>query len=285
MQQHVTLPVAPLLAPYVSSLQGYHLLGFLAGAYVGMPSRDLTLVISLGEPMAISVPGRGQICLATVVGGLHDRPVLIHHQGRQHGIQVALTPAGARALLGTPAGALAGLVVGFDDLVGSQSRVLQEQVAETETWAGRLSLVEAALLARLARGHSPSAWAVAPELSEAWRVLGSCDGDVSVGAVARHVGWSPRHLTEQFGSEFGLRPKTAARVMRFERSTRLVHPGARLADVAATCGYADQAHLTREWRTLAGVTPGRWPESDVLANVQDRPGWSAARWRHDHTDD
>ena len=285
MQEHVTVHLAEPLVPLVSGLHGYRMSGLAAGSHVGMPSRDITVIISLDEPMDMSVPGQGGVRLGSIVGGLHDRPVLIHHDGHQFGIQAALTPAGARALLGVPAAELAGLVVGLDDLLGPAARLLQERVVGAATWADRLRLVQAALLALLDRSTPPSESAAATEIGEAWRVLARHDGDVAVRAVARHVGWSPRHLTERFTSEFGLRPKTTARVMRFERSTRFVRAGARPADVAATCGYADQAHLTREWQALAGVTPGRWPASDVLANVQDPDGLPEAGWCHDHPHD
>lgn len=271
--------IAPL-APFVSSLYGYRLTGFPAGSHVGLPSRGITMVISLAGPMAMSVPGQGEVRLEAIVGGLHDRAVQIHHDGHQHGIQAALTPAGVRALLGVPAGELAGLVIPLDDLLGREARQMQDRLAGAATWPDRLAHVQAGLSARLDR-LGGTVTHPAPELAEAWRLISRRDGDVAVGAVARHVGWSPRHLTERFRSEFGLRPKTAARVMRFERSTRLVRPGVRLADVAATCGYADQAHLTREWQALAGVTPGRWPEEDVLANVQDPQAGGTAGWGHD----
>jgi transcriptional regulator GlxA family with amidase domain len=62
-----------------------------------------------------------------------------------------------------------------------------------------------------------------------------------------------------------------ARVMRFERARRLLVSHARpaLADVAAACGYADQAHLTRDWRALAGQSPRAWLASEHLPFVQD----------------
>jgi len=88
--------------------------------------------------------------------------------------------------------------------------------------------------------------------------------------VADAVGWSTRHLGEQFRAEYGIGVKTAARVSRFSRSAAMVRSGrVPLAEVAALCGYADQAHLSREWRELAGTTPSRWPREDELAFVQD----------------
>ncbi|MGH3331891.1 MAG: helix-turn-helix domain-containing protein, partial [Nocardioidaceae bacterium] len=67
----------------------------------------------------------------------------------------------------------------------------------------------------------------------------------------------------QFKGEYGLTPKQAARVMRFEHSWDLLRMAPRrLADVAATTGYADQAHMTREWRDLAGYTPVEWRRSE-----------------------
>jgi AraC-like DNA-binding protein len=52
-------------------------------------------------------------------------------------------------------------------------------------------------------------------------------------------------------------PKELQRIGRFQASRALLG-GARLAEVAPVCGYADQAHLTREWVTLAGCTPTTW---------------------------
>ncbi len=71
------------------------------------------------------------------------------------------------------------------------------------------------------------------------------------------LGYSRRHLATLVRAECGLAPQQLHRIGRFERSRALV--GRRpLAEVAARCGYADHAHLTREWVALAGCPPTTW---------------------------
>ncbi len=78
-----------------------------------------------------------------------------------------------------------------------------------------------------------------------------------VAEIARRAGWGRRQLERAFRSGVGVTPKTLSRVIRFQNLLRLAgrDAGASWADLAARCGYADQAHLAREFRELAGVTP------------------------------
>lgn len=82
-------------------------------------------------------------------------------------------------------------------------------------------------------------------------------GDAAVADVARDLGVAERHLRRLFLDHTGMSPKAVQRVGRFQRFVRAVDSGRDgLAELAAEAGFADQAHLTREVRTLAGLTPG-----------------------------
>jgi AraC-like DNA-binding protein len=107
---------------------------------------------------------------------------------------------------------------------------------------------------------------VRPEVAETWRRLVAARGCVQVGAVAGELGWSRRYLTERFRGEVGLSPKTFARVLRFEHAHELAAARDPLpwGDVAAVSGYADQAHLVRDWREFTGRSPTAWRRSEVL---------------------
>jgi AraC-like DNA-binding protein len=77
-----------------------------------------------------------------------------------------------------------------------------------------------------------------------------------VATVAGEVGLSERQLHRRSLAAFGYGPKTLARILRLGRAIELARAGTPLASVAAQTGYADQAHLSRDTRALAGVPLG-----------------------------
>jgi AraC-like DNA-binding protein len=193
------------------------------------------------------------------VGGLHTRPALIDASQPQEGLQYALTPLGARSLLGVPAAELRGHAVDLVDLFGPQAVELVNELRDAVGWRERFRLLDTALLQRLHKVPAgPSE--VPVEVAEAWRLVFAGHGRIRVAAVAAHIGWSRRHLSERFRLVTGLTPKEAARIARFEAARRLLLAADRppLVDVAARCGYADQPHLAREWQALAGCSVGTW---------------------------
>lgn len=75
----------------------------------------------------------------------------------------------------------------------------------------------------------------------------------AVAALAAEAGLSDRQLHRRSLAAFGYGPKTLGRVLRLGRALDLARTGTPYADVAAHTGYADQAHLAREVRALAGI--------------------------------
>jgi AraC-like DNA-binding protein len=245
----------PALRPYVEAVAGYREVLDPGAVHHGLPSPSLTAVLAFDEPLDagwLSAP-RQRASYWTCAAGLHATPALIHTHGRQHGISLSLTPLGARVLLGVPAGALAGLMASHDDLPGGVDPDVHAALAEAPTWPERFDLLERHLWSRVAVARRGAG--VAPEVAEAWRLIRATHGRARVQAVADHVGWGRRRLLAAFRAELGLGPKEAARVARFDHTRALVHAGASLVEAAHAGGYADQAHLSREWSSLAGRTP------------------------------
>ncbi|NIH87934.1 helix-turn-helix domain-containing protein [Amycolatopsis granulosa] len=91
-------------------------------------------------------------------------------------------------------------------------------------------------------------------------------------SVAAGAGVTGRQLRRLFTEQAGLGPKALQRVARFQRFLRHADSGGALAVAAAAAGYADQAHLTRETRELAGVTPAVLTRERHGRATPDGPG-------------
>ncbi|SEC15749.1 AraC-type DNA-binding protein [Amycolatopsis tolypomycina] len=246
----------PVVRPLVTRYVGYANDEVTLAVHRGLPSRHVTLVISLAGPVRMA--GRS---LQALVGGLHTRAVLIRQDSAQEGIQLELDPLGVRTLFGVTAAELSGEVA---DLADFGLGWLPERLRELP-WRERFALLDDVLATRAVEPVVPP-----PELGAAWRRLRGAGGQVRVTDLAEEVGWSRRHLGERFRTELGLTPKQAARVLRFERAGSLLRQGRTdLAALAAECGFYDQAHLTNEWRALAGCTPGTWI-AEELPFLQDQ---------------
>jgi AraC-like DNA-binding protein len=286
------------LRPFVSGYTGYRQEGVAPLRHRGLPSPELTFIVTLDDPLAIDAhpdPGQPAESYDTLLGGLHTSPALVSHQGRWSGVQLGLTPLGARALLGLPAADLANWDAEGTDVVGGFAAQLRELVVEQPTWAGRFAVIDQMLEQRAAEGEADRRQPVRPEVGYAWRRLRQTQGGVRVAELAAETGLSTRRLGSLFQDEFGLAPKEAGRVFRFAHARRRIGQaamggrlgagggdgtaggdaggdmgpagsratanggtGTTFARLAAECGFYDQAHLAREFRALAGCPPSVW---------------------------
>lgn len=258
----------PVLRGLVARYVGYAQRDVSLGVHRGLPSRYVTLVISLDRPIRITGmprPTEAPANLRAFVGGMHVGPALIAQDDYQTGIHLELDPLGTEALLGTPAADLSGYVVDLADLGQPRLATLADRLAEADGWSRRFAILDDVLGSAVGGRGGP-----APEVGFAWRRMLGAGGRVRVDSLAREVGWSRRHLGERFRREVGLSPKQAARVLRFERAidTLRTKPSLELAQLAVECGYHDQSHLTNEWRALAGCSPRTWI-AEELPFLQD----------------
>ncbi|WTN09431.1 AraC family transcriptional regulator [Streptomyces canus] len=253
----VTRPWHPGLRPYLRSCVGYWEAVVTPYEARLVPTGRATLLISLAEPFSqvrrLGVPDAGSGSIGSLVVGLEDRPAICTHPGGQEAIRVEFTPLGAYRLFGLPMSELTNLAVGIRDVLGPEAGVLVERMADTPDWAARFDLLDAALLARLEHGPQPT-----PEVGHAWQLLAGSAGAVPIARIAAEVGWSQGYLTRRFTQQIGLTPKASARVLRFRHAVALLGRGATsLTEISMACGFYDQAHLNREFRAIAGTTPGQ----------------------------
>jgi AraC-like DNA-binding protein len=230
---------------------GVELVGYRDRAGQGLqmrvlPAPGLTIVLVIdGE---LRVDGTRPVA-AGIASGVGVNSVPVRGQGLVC-VDIHLSPLAAHSVLGGAVAELAGTVVGIEDVWGAEAGRIRAALARTDRWEERFEGLRAALAETFRANRS-----VDPEVAFAWRTLVASGGRRRIGDLAAETGWSRKRLWSRFTAQIGVTPKRAAMLVRLTPAIEAILAGTAVADVAARCGYADQSHLTRDLKDLAGYTP------------------------------
>ena len=215
-------------------------------AMIAHPS--VTVIFDLSEAGGIVYDAHGRHQRGSFVAGLLPGQL---RAGGWSGecLQIRLSPVVAAAVFGASTD-LTGTVAALEDVWGRGAGQVEERLRAATSWDERFTIAADVLGRRL--GTRPS---VDPEVARTWRQTLTSRGRVRVDGLADEVGWSRKRLWSRFRSQIGLTPKRAAQLVRFDHAAHLLAAGHAAASVAAQSGYADQSHLHREVKAIAGVTP------------------------------
>jgi AraC-like DNA-binding protein len=224
------------LRPWLAGYSGFRAAGDGYLRRRMLPLDVTTVIIDFARPVA-------------VITGPRHTPLVYDQDDWRYGVAIGLTPAGVAAFLGLPVPELVGATLGAETLLGRRAYELADRLGGLPDWPTRFAVLDG-LLAGWLRPRDTDAL-----VTRAWWRLHESPGRLTIGALAGELGVSRRRLEVGFRRHVGLAPKTVARIARFQYAVHLLTRRTAGPAVAAECGYADQPHLTREVRALAGITP------------------------------
>lgn len=222
-----------------------------------LPTGATHIVFRLGDtPLKIySAPDdtNGQKIGTSLIGGPRDIPYIKGISDPEPTIGILLRPGAAELITRVPAIELAGKHTKIEDIWSpTQLDKIRTRLWETPHLEERLTVIEEVLLARLPRlrGLNP----LIIQALDRFRL------SAPVGDVVAESGYSHRYFSRIFTEAVGLSPKKYCRVQRFGRVLDRMQraPDINWADLAYAEGYADQAHMTREFRAFTTLTPGEY---------------------------
>lgn len=211
-------PIPASLRAHVRSWTAFTLTRPATGRRRELPGPQVALVLELGSPVLILDKGsetRGSRYPGGFVVGLHDEPCLSELGEFHTGIEVHLTPLGARAFFGVAPHELARSVSNLPDLLPAAERSVAERLADRATWGERFAVFEDLLRRRISAApdeHAAVAWATAE--------IERTGGTTRVDEIARELGYSRKHLVSLFHDHVGFPPKLYANLTRFDRVVR-----------------------------------------------------------------
>ncbi|KAK1183934.1 helix-turn-helix domain-containing protein [Streptomyces sp. NBS 14/10] len=251
------------------SMAGFRVPGSTAGGLRVVPHPAVMLILEFGATPPVVDDGAGRQQRGSLVAGpgFGSGGVVRAWGENVECVQVRLSPAVARAVLGTSPADLNGAVA-LDDLWGREVSRICERLRNISSWEDRFALTDEWLARRREAGAS-----VDREVAWAWDRIVVSRGLVRVDQLAAEVGWSRKRLWSRFHSQIGLPPKRAAKLVRFDHCAHRLVAGEGAARVAVDGGYADQSHLHRDVMAFAGVTPATVAGEPFL--TVDDTAWSS----------
>jgi AraC-like DNA-binding protein len=247
-----------------------------------LPPGQTKRQVVLGYPACNLVVEPGVVALS----GPSTRVTHRDLTGRSWAVGALLRPAGGAALLasGLAFGPLAGLASGLADGPLSVAAMVDREIPV------QADDLRAAVTDGMARADVPGAVAALEEFLRGLRGSVTADGLLAnrmqelvegpavrrIDELATELAVSARTLQRLARTFVGLTPSAMIRRRRLQDAADVVrrNPGADLATVAVEHGYADHAHLTREFRDVLGFTP-----SQYRAGPHPRPSGGRARRR------
>ena len=235
------------------------------------PSGCMEIIFNLGAGKWQTAVENGFVTTPAIeLWGQIIKPLPIRSIGKNIMLGVRFFPHAAAFFLNDTIDLFNNQVADFRDLSGNVVNVLYSKLLETTAWNKRIELVEGFLFQRLllSEGRLSKMTVVNDVMNEIRRE----DFFENMENVAGRYGITARYLQKLFLQYTGLTPKLYSKINRFQNSLRLVtQKEISLTSIAYDCGYFDQSHFIREFKSFTGLTPSGYsiensPVALVIAN-------------------
>lgn len=195
----------------------------------------------------------------TFLSGQERTFVDLQYNGRVNMISVVFHPVGVRAFFNLPMNKAAGLRLTAGDLEDKELLALENSLTSTEDDRHCIFLIEQFLLKRftLFAEHNLK------RIETTIQLINS--GQTDITCLADSACLSTKQFSRVFSEHIGANPKEFLRTIRFQRALHILENNRHipLTALAYECGYFDQSHMIKEFKTFSGYTP-----SEYIANCQ-----------------
>ena len=224
-----------------------------------LPDGAIELIIDLDDEPKNIFDSEGSESFRTVkkawVSGERTRYIIIGAARNQSMVGIRFRPGGAYPFFGFPISELSEYVTELDLIWGRLVYDIRDQLMGIASPEARLVELESFLLQQAKRSLEANRL-----ISFAVHQLQRSPQFLAIRDLASTIGITQKHLISQFEKVVGLRPKSFARVCKFQKVVNAIEQQKEIewAALAADCGYYDQAHFIHEFQTFSGLKPSAY---------------------------
>jgi AraC-like DNA-binding protein len=230
------------------------------------PSSDMEMIFNLGEgEWAAAVDDQFLRTPPIELWGQITKPLAIRSKGRHTMLGIRFLTHSAAYFFDEEIGVFNDRVSDLSAVMGRPVKSLHTQLLATTNLDRRLALIETFLLKRLAGNEKKSF-----RIDKVAHILTSIRDDPSensISDIASRHNITPRYLHKLVYQHTGLSPKLFYKINRFRLSLGLVSKKEQpFTSIAYDCGYFDQSHFIRDFKSFTGVTPSAYLGNEFPVN-------------------
>ncbi len=253
------------LKPYVKCFYIFHSESDLEFEDIVFPSGLMEMIFNLGDgTWQTEVDSKFITTPKMELWGQIIRPLHIKSRGRHTMFGVKFFPNTAAYFLKDEIRVFNNHVYDLSDVMDSSVKQLHARLLETVTLDSRVELIEHFLLKRLPINERTS-----HKIRKIGNILNNMklSDNENISDIATEQGMTPRYLHKLISHYTGLSPKLFNKINRFQQSLRLITNNDRsLTSIAYDCGYSDQSHFIKDFKSFTGVTPSSYQENKFPLN-------------------
>jgi len=230
------------------------------------PSGNMEVVFNLGEgTWESSVENKLFKTPQVELWGQITKPLAIKSKGRHTMLGIKFLTHSAAYFFKDEIGVFNDRVSDLCDIIGSSVKTLHSQLLEITETKRRIALIENFLLKRLA-GTGKRAFRI-DKVAHILTSINKSPTENSINTIASRHGITPRYLHKLIYQHTGLSPKAFNKINRFQLSLRLIARNEQpFTSIAYDCGYFDQSHFIRDFKSFTSVTPSAYLQNKFPVN-------------------
>ncbi|MFT3823055.1 MAG: helix-turn-helix domain-containing protein [Chitinophagaceae bacterium] len=223
-----------------------------------IPFGQISLLFLYGDPHGYNTTGANdsmQLTSSAFMVGQLTQPLWLRFSGHTRLVKIQLKPAGIRQLLPLNMVECTNIPsIELNSIWGNTVNTFPEQLHDAGNDEERIALLDSFLEKRLLPLHDQAAY-----IDYTIKQLESSRGSVNITDLEVKLGITGRHLERLFKNRVGLTPKEISKVIRLNYAFSCLekNPDMSLTALSHESGYYDQAHFSRDFKKIAGISPSK----------------------------